>query len=182
MRWRPSRARARGRAASAVRRTGCTSGTSEVSRVTGKRAQAYQKLVARLSPKSDMAQGIFRAYWVGGVICALGQTINDLFTYGLKWGAQSASTATSICLIFASSLLTGLGVYDKIGKYAGAGSIVPITGFANSVVSPAMEFRREGLVMGVGAKLFTLAGPVLTYGIGGSIVVGLVALAMGAGR
>lgn len=76
----------------------------------------------------------------------------------------------------------GLGVYDKIGKYAGAGSIVPITGFANSVVSPAMEFRREGLVMGVGAKLFTLAGPVLTYGIGGSIVVGLAALAMGAGR
>lgn len=182
MRWRPSRAQARGRAASAVRRTGCTSGTNEVSRVTGKRAQAYQKLVARLSPKSDMAQGIFRAYWVGGVICALGQTINDLFAYGLKWGAQSASTATSICLIFASSLLTGLGVYDKIGKYAGAGSIVPITGFANSVVSPAMEFRREGLVMGVGAKLFTLAGPVLTYGIGGSIVVGLVALAMGAGR
>ncbi len=116
-----------------------------------KRAQAYQRLVARLSPKSDMAQGIFRAYWVGGVICALGQTINDLFAYGLKWGAQSASTATSICLIFASSLLTGLGVYDKIGKYAGAGSIVPITGFANSVVSPAMEFRREGLVMGVGA-------------------------------
>ncbi|MEE0401982.1 MAG: SpoVA/SpoVAEb family sporulation membrane protein, partial [Christensenellales bacterium] len=111
-----------------------------------KRAQAYQRLVARLSPKSDMAQGIFRAYWVGGVICVLGQTINDLFAYGLKWGAQSASTATSICLIFASSLLTGLGVYDKIGKYAGAGSIVPITGFANSVVSPAMEFRREGLV------------------------------------
>lgn len=182
MRWRPSRARARGRAASAVRRMDCTSGTSEVSRVNDKRAQAYQRLVARLSPKSDMAQGIFRAYWVGGVICALGQTINDLFAYGLKWGAQSASTATSICLIFASSLLTGLGVYDKIGKYAGAGSIVPITGFANSVVSPAMEFRREGLVMGVGAKLFTLAGPVLTYGIGSSIVVGLAALAMGAGR
>ena len=147
-----------------------------------KRAQAYQRLVARLSPKSDMAQGIFRAYWVGGVICALGQTINDLFAYGLKWGAQSASTATSICLIFASSLLTGLGVYDKIGKYAGAGSIVPITGFANSVVSPAMEFRREGLVMGVGAKLFTLAGPVLPDGRGGSIVVGPAALAMGAGR
>ena len=182
MRWRPSRARARGRAASAVRRTGFTSGTSEVSRVNNKRAQAYQRLVARLSPKSDMAQGIFRAYWVGGVICALGQTINDLFAYGLKWGAQSASTATSICLIFASSLLTGLGVYDKIGKYAGAGSIVPITGFANSVVSPAMEYRREGLVMGVGAKMFTLAGPVLVYGIGGSVIVGLIALAMGVGR
>ena len=149
--------------------------------MTGKRAQAYQKLVARLSPKSDMAQGIFRAYWVGGVICALGQTINDLFAYGLKWGAQSASTATSICLIFIASLLTGLGVYDKIGKYAGAGSIVPITGFANSVVSPAMEFRREGLVMGVGAKMFTLAGPVLVYGIGSSVLVGLIVLLLGMG-
>lgn len=181
MRWRPSRARARGRAASAVRRMGCISGTSEVSRVNDKRAQAYQRLVARLSPKSDMAQGIFRAYWVGGVICALGQTINDLFAYGLKWGAQSASTATSICLIFIASLLTGLGVYDKIGKYAGAGSIVPITGFANSVVSPAMEFRREGLVMGVGAKMFTLAGPVLVYGIGSSVLVGLIVLLLGMG-
>ena len=106
----------------------------EVSRVQSKRAQAYQKLVERLSPKSDMATGIFRAYWVGGAICVLGQLINDLFSYGLKWGMQSASTATSICLIFIASLLTGLGVYDKIGKYAGAGSIVPITGFANSVV------------------------------------------------
>ena len=181
MHWRPSRARARGRVASAVRRMGCISGTSEVSRVNDKRAQAYQRLVARLSPKSDMAQGIYRAYWVGGVICALGQTINDLFAYGLKWGAQSASTATSICLIFIASLLTGLGVYDKIGKYAGAGSIVPITGFANSVVSPAMEFRREGLVMGVGAKMFTLAGPVLVYGIGSSVLVGLIVLLLGMG-
>ncbi len=126
--------------------------------------------------RATWRKGIFRAYWVGGAICVLGQLINDLFSYGLKWGMQSASTATSICLIFIASLLTGLGVYDKIGKYAGAGSIVPITGFANSVVSPAMEFRREGLVMGVGAKMFTLAGPVLVYGIGSSVLVGLVAL------
>ena len=142
----------------------------------------YARLADRLAPKSHLARDLFNAFWTGGLICVLGQLINDLFSYGLKWGMQSASTATSICLIFIASLLTGLGVYDKIGKYAGAGSIVPITGFANSVVSPAMEFRREGLVMGVGAKLFTLAGPVLTYGICGSIVVGLVALAMGAGR
>ena len=167
---------------SAARRTGCTSATKEVSRVQSKRARAYQKLVERLSPKSDMANGVFRAYWVGGVICVIGQLINDVFSYGLKWGMQSASTATSICLIFIASLLTGLGVYDKIGKYAGAGSIVPITGFANSVVSPAMEYRREGLVMGVGAKMFTLAGPVLVYGIGGSVIVGLIALAMGVGQ
>jgi len=136
----------------------------------------YARLVERLSPKSEMGKGIFRAYWVGGVICMIGQGIMDFFAYGLQWGAQASATATSICLIFLSALLTGIGVYDRIGKYAGAGSIVPITGFANSVVAPAMEFRREGLVMGVGAKLFTLAGPVLVYGISGSIIVGLITL------
>lgn len=139
-----------------------------------KRQQRYAQLVERLSPKSDFAQGLFRAFWVGGVICMIGQGINDIFCLGLKWGAQACATGTSICLVFLSALLTGIGVYDKIGKYAGAGSIVPITGFANSVVSPAMEFRREGLVMGVGAKLFTLAGPVLVYGICASIIVGLI--------
>ena len=143
-----------------------------------KRQQRYAQLVERLSPKSDFAQGLFRAFWVGGVICMIGQGINDIFCLGLKWGAQACATGTSICLIFLSALLTGIGVYDKIGKYAGAGSIVPITGFANSVVSPALEFRREGLVMGVGAKLFTLAGPVLVYGICASIIVGLIAFVM----
>lgn len=143
-----------------------------------KEQQRYARLVERLSPKSDFAQGLFRAFWVGGVICMLGQGISDIFCYGLKWGAQACATGTSICLIFLSALLTGIGVYDRIGKYAGAGSIVPITGFANSVVSPAMEFRREGLVMGVGAKLFTLAGPVLVYGINASIIVGLIAFVM----
>lgn len=136
--------------------------------------QAYARLVERLSPKSEMAKGIFRAFWVGGLICLIGQGITDCFANVFLWGAQAASTAASICLILISALLTGIGVYDRIGKYAGAGSIVPITGFANSVVSPAMEFRREGLVMGVGAKLFTLAGPVLVYGISSSIIVGLI--------
>lgn len=143
-----------------------------------KRQQRYAQLVERLSPKSDFAQGLFRAFWVGGVICMIGQGINDIFCLGLKWGAQACATGTSICLIFLSALLTGIGVYDRIGKYAGAGSIVPITGFSNSVISPAMEFRREGLVMGVGAKLFTLAGPVLVYGICSSIIVGLIAFVM----
>lgn len=143
-----------------------------------KRQKRYAQLVERLSPKSDFAQGLFRAFWVGGVICMIGQGINDIFCLGLKWGAQACATGTSICLIFLSALLTGIGVYDKIGKYAGAGSIVPITGFSNSVISPAMEFRREGLVMGVGAKLFTLAGPVLVYGICSSIIVGLIAFVM----
>ena len=134
----------------------------------------YAQLVERFAPRSEMGVGLFRAFWVGGTICAIGQVIMDLYTNWLQLGMQAASTATSITLVFLSALLTGIGVYDRIGKYAGAGSIVPITGFANSVVSPALEFRREGLVMGVGAKLFTLAGPVLVYGISGSIIVGLI--------
>ena len=138
-----------------------------------KAIQRYAQLVDRLAPKSEIGIGLLRAFWVGGLICIIGQGITDIFAYGLKWGAQASATATSIVLIFLSALLTGIGVYDRIGKYAGAGSIVPITGFANSVVAPAMEFRREGFVMGVGAKLFTLAGPVLTYGISASVIVGL---------
>ena len=134
----------------------------------------YAQLVERFAPRSEMGVGLFRAFWVGGTICAIGQVIMDLYTNWLQLGMQAASTATSITLVVLSALLTGIGVYDRIGKYAGAGSIVPITGFANSVVSSAMEFRREGLVMGVGAKLFTLAGPVLVYGISGSIIVGLI--------
>lgn len=136
--------------------------------------QEYAKLVERLSPKSEMGKGMLRAFWVGGLICVIGQMITDCFANLLLWGNQASATAASICLILISAILTGIGVYDRIGKYAGAGSIVPITGFANSVVSPAMEFRREGLVMGVGAKLFTLAGPVLVYGISSSIIVGLI--------
>ena len=143
-----------------------------------KDVQRYAELVKRMMPKSEMGKGLWRAFYVGGLICVLGQMITDFFSYRLRWGMQTAATATSICLIFLSALLTGLGIYDKIGKYAGAGSIVPITGFANSVVAPAMEFRREGLVMGVGAKLFTLAGPVLVYGIGSSIIVGLIAFVL----
>ena len=143
-----------------------------------KSKQTYAELVKKLSPKSDMAKGVRRAFAVGGLICVIGQAINDVFSYGLKWGTQSAATATSICLVFLSALLTGLGVYDRIGKYAGAGSIVPITGFANATVAPAMEFRSEGLVMGIGAKIFTLSGPVLVYGIGSSILVGLIAALM----
>ena len=148
----------------------------------GKNHQAeikrYAQLVQSLAPRSEITAGLLRSFWVGGVICMIGQGITDVFAYGLGWGAQACATATSITLIFLSALLTGIGVYDRIGKYAGAGSIVPITGFANAVVAPAMEFRREGLVMGVGAKLFTLSGPVLVYGISSSIIVGLIAFAI----
>lgn len=144
-----------------------------------KAVKEYAALVQRLAPGSKIGQGMLRSFWVGGVICVIGQMITDCFAILLLWGAQAASTAASICLIFLSALLTGIGVYDRIGKYAGAGSIVPITGFANSVVSPAMEFRREGLVMGVGAKMFTLAGPVLVYGICSSVIVGLITFFFG---
>ena len=105
--------------------------------------QEYAKLVERLSPKSEMGKGMLRAFWVGGLICVIGQLITDCFANLLLWGNQASATAASICLILISAILTGIGVYDRIGKYAGAGSIVPITGFANSVVSPAMEFRRD---------------------------------------
>jgi len=133
----------------------------------------YKKLVARMTPHSRHLRGCFRAFWVGGVICMIGQAISSL---GEALGLGEALTApfTSMTLIFIGTTLTGVGVYDKIGKYAGCGSIVPITGFANSVAAPALEYRREGAIMGVGAKLFTISGPVLVYGITASIAVGLI--------
>ncbi len=139
----------------------------------------YDRMVKEMTPGSNLKQGYARAFWVGGAICALGQIISIL---GEKWlGLPEGSDAmfTSITLIFLGVLLTGLGVYDDIGRYAGAGSIVPITGFANSIASPAIEFRREGLVLGVGAKLFIVAGPVLVYGISSSIAVGVIEWLMG---
>ena len=136
--------------------------------------RAYAQMVDRLSPKSEMGKGLVRAFWVGGVICMIGQGITEAGKALWALDKTQAGLLCSVALIFLSALLTGIGVYDRIGKYAGAGSIVPITGFANSVVSPAMEFRREGLVMGIGAKLFTLSGPVLVYGIGASVVYGLI--------
>jgi stage V sporulation protein AC len=116
---------------------------------------------------------LLRAAWVGGVICVTGQAINDIAARWLGLNQQDADTVASIVLVFLGALLTGLGVYDRIGKYAGGGSIVPITGFSNSIVSSAMEFKREGFVTGVGAKMFTIAGPVLVYGIGASVIVGV---------
>lgn len=134
---------------------------------------AYQKLVHEHTPRSKLGICCLRAFWVGGVICCIGQALNQI---GSKMGLtmDQASMFTSVVLIFLGTTLTGIGVYDRIGKYAGAGSIVPITGFANSVAAPAIEFRREGLILGLGAKLFTLAGPVLTYGIIASILVGFI--------
>ncbi|AFM42200.1 stage V sporulation protein AC [Desulfosporosinus acidiphilus SJ4] len=134
----------------------------------------YKTLAKSYTPKPTIVKNILRAFFVGGVICAIGQVIINFFSLiGLtRAEASNASTAT---MIFFGALLTGLGVYDEIGKFGGAGSIVPVTGFANSIVSPAMEFKREGYVQGVGAKLFTVAGPVLVYGIAASIIIGVIA-------
>ncbi len=135
----------------------------------------YANYVNEKIPKPKIVKNCIWAFLVGGLICTFGQVItNFVIKYGLD--KKAASTATPVILIFLSALLTGLGVYDKIGKRAGAGSIVPITGFANSIVSPAMEFKREGFVLGVAAKMFTVAGPVLVYGIGSSVFVGILYL------
>ena len=133
----------------------------------------YAEKVKRLTPNSNILRDCLRAFWVGGLICCIGQALNMLGER-LELCEMTAPMFTSVVLIFIGTTLTGLGVYDRIGKYAGAGSVVPITGFANSVCAPAMEFRREGLIMGVGAKLFTVAGPVLAYGITSSVAVGIV--------
>jgi stage V sporulation protein AC len=133
----------------------------------------YEKLSKSRTPKPTLVKNIILAFLVGGAICAFGQVvINGLKAAGME--RADASTAATAFLILLGALLTGLGVYDNIGKFGGAGSIVPVTGFANSIVSPALEFKREGYVMGVGAKLFTVAGPVLVYGITTSIAIGIV--------
>ena len=134
----------------------------------------YKQLVERMSPKSDMAKGLLRAFWVGGAICCLGQALQEAAKAFLHMNNTAAGTFCSTVLVFLTALLTGVGVFDRIGQYAGAGAFVPITGFANAMVSPAMEFRREGLVLGLGAKLFTIAGPVLVWGVSASVLVGIV--------
>ena len=136
--------------------------------------QEYLDYVDKKSPNSPILKNCFNAFWVGGLICSIGQIIFDFCEYqGLEY--TSCSTIVSIILIGISALLTALNIFNKIGKFAGAGSLVPITGFANSIVSPAMEYKSEGYVMGVGGKMFTVAGPVLVYGISTSIIVGIIA-------
>ena len=133
----------------------------------------YRELVASHTPPSRQLRGYLRAFWVGGAICAVGQALT-LWAGKLNLGEITAPMFTTSALIFLGTTLTGIGVYDRIGKYAGAGSAIPVTGFANSVAAPAIEFQREGAIMGVGARLFTLAGPVLAYGIASSALVGVV--------
>ena len=131
---------------------------------------AYQKYVDKKTPNSPILKNCFFAFFIGGLICALGQII---FEYCQIRGLEETTcySIVSMSLIFLSVFLTALNIFNKIGKIAGAGTIVPITGFANSIVSPAMEYKSEGFIMGVGAKMFTIAGPVLVYGISSSILV-----------
>ena len=135
----------------------------------------YQNYVNKKSPNSPILKNCFNAFWVGGLICSIGQIIlNICKSRGLS--QEISGTIVSIILIGISAFLTGLNIFNKIGKFAGAGSLIPITGFANSIVSPAMEYKSEGYVMGVGGKMFTVAGPVLVFGISTSIIVGIVYL------
>ena len=133
----------------------------------------YAKLVKEMSPKSPMWKDLLCAFLIGGLICTLGQlAMNGYSALGLD--KQDAGTATCATLIALSALLTGLSLYDNIAKHAGAGTLVPITGFANSVAAPAVEFKTEGFILGVGAKMFTIAGPVIVYGVSASVIYGLI--------
>jgi stage V sporulation protein AC len=135
--------------------------------------QQFSKRVEKASPKSTFFKDYVSAFIVGGLICIVGQLVSNYFK-SLGMPKDDVSAFTSTVMVFLGAFLTGIGVYDNLGKHAGAGSIVPITGFANSIVSPAMEFKREGAVFGIGAKMFVIAGPVLVFGISTSIIVGLI--------
>lgn len=135
----------------------------------------YEKYIKDKVPKPNVLANSVKAFIVGGIICDIGQFIaNTLKAQGLNM--ESVAAGTAIILVFLGAFFTGLGIYDRLGKFAGAGSIVPITGFSNSIVSPAMEFKREGYVFGVGARMFTIAGPVLVFGISASVLVGIIHL------
>ncbi len=133
----------------------------------------YGKMVKDMSPKSPIWKNCLKAFLVGGLICALGQGLISLYS---SWGLdkENSSTAASMTLVALSALFTGLSLYDNLAKHAGAGTLVPITGFANAVSSAAVEFKTEGYVLGVGAKMFTIAGPVIVYGVSASVIYGLI--------
>lgn len=136
--------------------------------------EEYLRYLDEKSPESPIFKDCLWTFLVGGGICVIGQAFLDLYQKALSLPEEQAKTAVSVTMIFLGALFTGLDLYCKLGKYAGAGTLVPITGFANAIVSPAMEFKKEGLVLGLAAKMFVVAGPVLVYGITASVGVGLV--------
>lgn len=133
----------------------------------------YAKIVEKHAGKSPIVKDTIRAFWVGGLVCTIGQFFRNLYS-GMGLDKEMTGTATSITLIFIASMLTAAGVFDRIGKFAGAGTLVPITGFSNAVTSPAMEFKTEGFVPGTAAKLFDVAGPVIVYGTLSSVIAGII--------
>ena len=133
----------------------------------------YAQLVQKAAPKSPMGKDCLNAFWIGGLICVLGQILTNSYSAAVL-DKDAAATATSITLVTLSALLTGLSLYDNLAKYGGAGTLVPITGFANAIAAPAVEFKTEGFILGVGAKLFTIAGPVIVYGLSASVVYGFI--------
>lgn len=135
----------------------------------------YENLNKKYSPNSKSYINVPVAFLVGGLICTLGQVLLAVYSDKLGMEKDVAAAATSITLVFLSALLTGLNVYDNIAKHAGAGTLVPITGFANAMVAPALEFKSEGLILGVGAKMFVIAGPVIVYGVSASVIYGVIA-------
>lgn len=135
--------------------------------------QEYQKFVQARAKSSPLVKDCVLAFVIGGGICAVGQAIMDGFM-GLGLEKTDAGTATTISLVFLSALLTGLNLYNKLGRYGGAGTLVPITGFANAVVSPAIDFKSEGMVTGMAAKMFTVAGPVIVFGVTASVIYGVI--------
>ena len=135
--------------------------------------EEYNEYIRKKQPRSPLGMDMLRAFLVGGLICAGGEGLRTLYiSFGLD--AESAGTAVSISLVFLGALFTGLGLYDDIARFAGAGTLVPITGFANSVVSPAIDFKSEGFVTGMAAKMFTVAGPVIVFGTLASVVYGVI--------
>lgn len=134
--------------------------------------EEYLSYVEKKSPNSKLWKNVLTAFCVGGAICVIGQGFSDFYEKVLHLGADAVKTAVPVTMVFLGALFTGLNLYNKLAKHAGGGTLVPITGFANAIVSPAMEFKREGYVLGLAAKMFTIAGPVLVYGISASIAVG----------
>lgn len=140
----------------------------------------YNKYIESKIPKTKAFPSLFNAYWVGGVVCCIGQLLKDGFlTFFLNMSNSEATTWSLIILIFLASFLTSIGVFDRIGEYAGAGTIVPITGFSNSITSPALEFKKEGFIFGLNAKMFIVAGPVIVNGIAISVIIGIIYLIIG---
>ena len=133
----------------------------------------YGEYVKRMSPNSPIGKDLFNAFWIGGLICTAAQLVLNAYGW-LGMGQEDAATATSVTMVFFSAVLTALSLYDDIAKHAGAGTRVPLTGFANAVVSPAIEFKSEGWVLGLGANMFKIAGPVIVYGTVASVVYGIV--------